>query len=321
MILYIAKRLVMSVFVLLGVTLVTFILMNVVPGDPVLIMLGQDADPVIAAQLRAELGMDRSLVVQYLSFVGNALQGDLGRSYFTGELVTEVVARRFASTAQLALIAYAISVVVGVSIGVVSAINRGKWPDKTLMSLVVLFMAAPAFWVAMILQIIFGLTLEVLPISGLYNPLIPTRFAPWQFYILPCVALGLRFAASCARFTRTAMLDVIGQDYVRTARAKGLNEGVVIGSHAIKNALIPIITLSGAQLGTLMTGAMLTETVFSIPGIGLLTVRSMLDRDLPMLQGCVIYIASVFVITYLFVDILYTVIDPRMRVRSRKAVG
>ena len=319
MIQYILKRLGTAVFVLLGVTLVTFILMNVVPGDPVLVMLGQDAEPEIVERLREELGMNRPLAVQYLSFVGNALRGDLGRSYFTGEPVTELVARRFANTVQLALIAYVVSVIVGISVGVISALKRGKWQDKTLMSIVILFMSAPAFWVAMVLQIIFGLYLEVLPISGFYNPNIPTRFAPWQFYVLPCLALGLRFAASNARFTRTAMLDVIGQDYVRTARAKGLNERIVISSHAIKNALIPIITLSGAQLGTLMAGAMLTETVFSIPGIGLLTVRSMLDRDLPVLQGCVIYIASVFVITYLVVDILYAVIDPRIRVSSRKA--
>ena len=312
MTLYIGKRLLQTFIVLLGITFVTFLLINVVPGDPVLIMMGQRADPAAVERVRHELGMDQPLLVQYFNFIVKAFRFDLGRSYYTKELVTTVLLRRASSTIQVALVSYVVAMVIGVLIGIYSAVKRGKWQDRTLMSLIIVFMSAPAFWVALLLQIVFGLWLRWLPIAGLSTP---------ASYILPCTSLGLRYAATTARFTRTAMLDVIGQDYVRTARAKGLKEFVVVNGHALKNALIPIVTMAGFQLGSLMSGAMLTETVFNIPGIGSLIVESMFKRDLPLLTGGVMYVSMVFVLMNLIVDILYAVIDPRIRVSSKKAVA
>ncbi|MCL1855694.1 MAG: ABC transporter permease [Clostridia bacterium] len=312
MALYIGKRLLQAIIVLIGITFVTFLLINVVPGDPVLIMMGQRADPNAVERMRHNLGMDLPLLQQYGRLIMNTVRFDLGRSYYTKELVTVALARRAAVTLQVALFSYIIAMVVGIITGVYSAVKRGKWQDRTCMSLIVVFMSAPAFWVALLLQIVFGLMLRWLPISGLNSP---------AAYVLPCVSLGLRYAATTARFTRTSMLDVIGQDYVRTARAKGLKEWVVICSHALKNALIPIVTMAGFQLGSLMSGAMLTETVFNIPGIGSLIVDSMSKRDLPLLTGGVIYVSMVFVVMNLIVDVLYAVIDPRIRVSSKKAVA
>ena len=308
---YIIKRLLQTLVVLLGVTLVTFILLNVVPGDPILMMLGQRADMETVARVRHEWGLDKPLPVQYFNFVKNVLHLDFGRSYFTKEEVIVTLTRRAAVTAKVAVLSYLISVAVGITVGVISAVNRGKWIDRALMSVIIIFISAPAFWVALIMQIIFGLRLGWLPIAGLDN---------MKAYILPCVTLGLRYAAESARFTRTSMLDVIGQDYVRTARAKGLQERVVILGHTLKNAMIPIITLSGLQFGSLMGGTMLTETVFNIQGLGKLTVDSMLQRDMPVLQGCILYLATIFVVMNLIVDLLYGVVDPRIRV-SKKAVG
>lgn len=311
MALYIGKRLLQTIIVLLGITFVTFVLIFVVPGNPVLIMMGQRADPAAVARMEHNLGMDLPLLEQYGRFVLNALRFDLGRSYYTKELVTDVLTRRAGITISVALFSYIIAMVVGVVAGIYSAVKRGKWQDRLCMSLIVIFMSAPAFWVALLLQIAFGLMLRWLPISGIASP---------AAYILPCTSLGLRYAAETARFTRTSMLDVIGQDYVRTARAKGLKEVVVIYGHALKNALIPIVTMSGFQLGSLMSGTMLTEKVFNIPGIGSLLVDSMEKRDLPLLIGGVMYVSMVFVIMNLIVDVLYAFIDPRIRVSSKKAV-
>ena len=312
MALYIGKRLLQTIIVLVGITFITFVLIFIVPGDPVLIMMGQRADPAAVARMRHNLGMDLPLMEQYGRFILNAFRFDLGRSYYTRELVTVALARRAGVTVSVALFSYIIAMVVGVIAGVYSAVKRGKWQDRLCMSLIVVFMSAPAFWVALLLQIAFGLMLRWLPISGLASP---------AAYILPCASLGLRYAAETARFTRTSMLDVIGQDYVRTARAKGLKEVVVIYGHALKNALIPIVTMSGFQLGSLMSGTMLTEKVFNIPGIGSLLVDSMVKRDLPLLIGGVMYVSMVFVVMNLIVDVLYAFIDPRIRVSSKKAVA
>ena len=305
---YLLNRLWQTLVVLLGVTLITFILMNVVPGTPVLRMLGQRADEDTVARVEHELGMDQPYHIQYGRFLKGLVQLDLGRSYFRKVPVVDLVSSRFLITAKVALITFAFSVVFGVGIGIIAAVNRGKILDRGLMALAILGISAPSFWVALLLQIIFGLILGWLPISGLDD---------WKSYILPCFALGTRFAATMARFTRTSMRDVSGQDYVRTARAKGLREKSVILQHSFKNALIPVITLSGMQLGGLLCGAILTETVFTIPGIGKLTVDSMMERDLPLLQGCIIYIAIVVVCCNLLVDLSYALIDPRIRVTAK----
>jgi peptide/nickel transport system permease protein len=301
---YILKRLSQTIIVLWGVSLVTFILMNVVPGDPILLMLQKRATVETVERIRREMGLDRPLAEQYLNFVRNALRFDLGRSYFTKEPVTDVLVRRFGVTLRLASLSYAIALLLGISVGVASALQRGKFFDSLTMGGSVLGISAPVFWVAIILQMVFGLRLGWLPISGIKSA---------SSFILPAIALGIRYMASIARVTRTSMLEIINQDYIRTARSKGLTEKVVIIKHALKNALIPIITLAGSELGNLLAGSMLTEWVFAIPGMGKMMVDSILMRDLPMLQGAVLYVAVIFVISNLVVDISYAFIDPRIR--------
>ncbi|MDR3254037.1 MAG: ABC transporter permease [Synergistaceae bacterium] len=304
MIVYILKRLLQTIFVLWGASLVTFILMNVLPGDPVRLMLEKRATPQAVERIRHEMGLDKPKITQYLDFVKNALKLDLGRSYFTREPVMTALSRRFGVTLRLASSAYAIALVLGISIGVLSALQRGRALDSAVRGVAVLGISAPVFWVAIILQMVFGLRLGWFPISGIRSA---------GSFVLPAAALGLRHMASISRVTRTSMLEVISQDYIRTARAKGLAENAVILKHALKNALIPIITLAGTELGDLLTGSMLTEWVFAIPGIGKLMVDSILMRDLPMLQGTVLYVAVVFVLSNLAVDISYAFIDPRIR--------
>lgn len=301
---YILRRLSQTFIVLLGISLVTFILMNVVPGDPVLLMLEKRATAETVERIRHEMGLDKPLAAQYFNFVTKAVQMDLGRSYFTKEPVMTALTRRFGVTLKLASSAYAIALLLGISVGVAAALQRGKAFDSAVMGGAVLGISAPVFWVAIILQMVFGLKLGWLPISGIRAP---------NSFVLPAVALGIRYMASISRVTRTSMLEVISQDYIRTARAKGLAEKIVILKHALKNALIPIITLAGTLLGELLAGSMLTEWVFAIPGIGKLMVDSILMRDLPMLQGTVLYVAVIFVISNLVVDISYAYIDPRIR--------
>ncbi|MDR1482986.1 MAG: ABC transporter permease [Synergistaceae bacterium] len=301
---YILKRLLQTVIVLWGVSLVTFVLMNVVPGDPVLLMLEKRATPEAVERIRHEMGLDRPKTTQYFDFVSKAARLDLGRSYFTKEPVMTALTRRFGVTLRLASSAYAIALLLGISAGVASALQRGGAFDSLVRGGAVIGISAPVFWVAIILQMSFGLRLGWFPISGIRSD--------WSF-VLPAIALGIRYMASISRVTRTSMLEVISQDYIRTARAKGLAERVVILKHALKNALIPIITLAGSELGNLLAGSMLTEWVFAIPGIGKLMVDSILMRDLPMLQGTVLYIAVVFVLSNLTVDISYAFIDPRIR--------
>lgn len=301
---YTLKRLIQTVFVLFGISLATFILINVVPGDPVQVMLEKRADPETIAKVRHELGIDKPLPEQYFNFVKGAVKLDLGKSYFTKEPVTSALSRSFKTTAKLASMSFLLAAVIGITCGVFAAVNRGRPLDSLLMTCAMFGMSAPAFWIAIILQIVFGLKLNLLPLSG---------FDTAACFILPSIALGARYAASIARITRTSMLDVVKQDYIRTARAKGVKENVVILKHALKNAMIPIITLLGTQLGNMLAGSMLIEKVFSISGIGKLAVDSMSNRDLPLVQGAVLYIAVIFVVVNLIVDISYAFIDPRIR--------
>lgn len=304
MISYIAKRIAQTVVVLLGISLITFILLQVVPGDPVALMLDRRADPATIAAVRHTLGLDVSLPKQYLNFVNGVIHLNLGNSYFSQQPVITSLTRAFLVTLRLASISFIFAVVLGISCGITAALHRGRWVDSSLMTLSIFGVSAPSFWIAIILQIIFGLKLNLLPISGIDS---------MAAYILPSIALGTRYAGSIARITRTSMLDVVKQDYIRTARAKGAKKSAVIIHHALKNAMIPIITLVGNELGNMLTGSMLIEKVFSIPGIGKLAVDSMTNRDLPLLEGTVMYIALVFVVVNLLVDISYAFIDPRIR--------
>ena len=301
---YTGKRLLQTIFVLLGISLITFVLLQVVPGDPVALMLEKRADPETIAKVRKELGLDLPYYVQYLNFIKGAIHLDFGTSYFTKEVVTDALIRCFKVTVKLACMSFIFASVIGIPCGIFAAVKRGKGIDTVVMVLSIVGVSAPAFWVAIILQILFGLKLNVLPISGFDTP---------ASYILPSLALGARYAGNIARITRTSMLEVLGQDYIRTAKAKGAMRWAVILKHALKNAMIPIVTLVGTDFGYMLTGSMLIEKVFSIPGIGKLAVDTMSNRDLPLLEGTVMYIAFVFVVVNLIVDVSYAFLDPRIR--------
>ena len=301
---YTGKRLLQTIFLLLGISLITFVLLQVVPGDPVALMLEKRADPETIAKVRKELGLDLPYYVQYLNFIKGAIHLDFGTSYFTKEVVTDALIRCFKVTVKLACMSFIFASVIGIPCGIFAAVKRGKGIDTVVMVLSIVGVSAPAFWVAIILQILFGLKLNVLPISGFDTP---------ASYILPSLALGARYAGNIARITRTSMLEVLGQDYIRTAKAKGAMRWAVILKHALKNAMIPIVTLVGTDFGYMLTGSMLIEKVFSIPGIGKLAVDAMSNRDLPLLEGTVMYIAFVFVVVNLIVDVSYAFLDPRIR--------
>ena len=301
---YTGKRLLQTIFVLLGISLITFVLLQVVPGDPVALMLEKRADPETIAKVRKELGLDLPYYVQYLNFIKGAIHLDFGTYYFTKEVVTDALFRCFKVTVKLACMSFIFASVIGIPCGIFAAVKRGKGIDTVVMVLSIVGVSAPAFWVAIILQILFGLKLNVLPISGFDTP---------ASYILPSLALGARYAGNIARITRTSMLEVLGQDYIRTAKAKGAMRWAVILKHALKNAMIPIVTLVGTDFGYMLTGSMLIEKVFSIPGIGKLAVDAMSNRDLPLLEGTVMYIAFVFVVVNLIVDVSYAFLDPRIR--------
>lgn len=302
---YILSRIWQSVIVLIGVTLVTFILLNVVPGDPVLVMLNKRADAETVERVRHELGLDRPLYVQYIDFISGAVRGDLGESYFQKRPVTEMLNQGFALTFRLGALSLVFSVIFGLLIGTLAALFRGKFLDHFLMFIAMLGISMPIFWLGVLLQILLGLNLGLLPISGMKQP---------GWLVMPVICLGISYGASASRLIRTNMLDALGQDYVRTARAKGVSEFVVVGKHVLKNAAIPIVTLVGMQLRSLLTGAMVIEMVFSLHGLGKIAFSAVTSRDIPIVQGCVAYTAAVYVVINLVVDLLYGVLDPRIRI-------
>lgn len=301
---YLLKRLLQAIGVVLAISMITFFVLKIVPGNPVLLILGERADAQSIAALTKEMGLDQPLLTQYINWLTGMLQGDFGVSYYNGHPVLQDLAEAFVVTGKLAGLAYVLSIVLGVGIGIIAAVKRGSWIDSTLMTIAVFGISAPSFWIAIILQIFISLQWGLLPLSGIEQ-------SGW--FLLPGIALGTRYAASVARITRTSMLEVLSQDYIRTARAKGLKQWTVIIKHALRNALIPIITIAGSDLGNILTGSVLIESVFNIPGVGKLLVDSINKRDLPLLQGGVMYIAVICVIMYLVVDILYAVVDPRIR--------
>ena len=302
---YLLNRIWQSVIVLVGVTLVTFILLNVVPGDPVLVMLNKRADAETVERVRHELGLDRPLHIQYFDFVAHAVQGDLGESYFQKRPVTEMLNQGFALTFRLGALSLVFSVIFGLMVGTLAALFRGRFRDHFLMFIAMLGISMPIFWLGVLLQILLGLNLGWLPISG-------TKAAGWL--VMPVLCLGISYGASASRLIRTNVLDALGQDYVRTARAKGLSEWIVVGKHVLKNAAIPIVTLIGMQLRSLLAGAMVIEMVFSLHGLGRIAFSAVTSRDIPIVQGCVLYTAAVYVIINLIVDLLYGVLDPRIRI-------
>ncbi len=293
-----------------AISAITFFVLNIVPGDPVRIMVGEMADDATVERIREQMGLNDPVHVQYARWLTNMLQGDFGTSYTQSKPVVTLMGQAFLTTARLAGLAYVFALALGLVIGVVAAVNHGKWIDRALMALSILGISAPVFWVAVIFQIVFALTLKWFPLSGIKT---------WQAFVLPVIALGVRYAASIARVTRTSMLDVLSQDFMRTAEAKGVRKWTVIIGHGLRNALIPIITIAGTQLGEILTGSILIESIFMMPGMGKLLLDAINSRDLPLIQGGVMYIAIICVVVYLIVDILYAVVDPRIRLGKEAA--
>jgi ABC-type dipeptide/oligopeptide/nickel transport system permease component len=304
---YVLRRLTGTVPVLLGVTLVVFAMTWLTPGDPVVALLGESAQGISAEareDLRRELGLDQPWPVQYLSYVGGLVQGDLGTSIRSRRPVLVEVTDRLPATAELAIAGLAIAIVLGVSLGVAAALKRRTWVDAAAIAVALIGVSVPVFWSGFLLMMVFSLELGWLPASGRGD---------WRNLILPATTVGVASAAFIARITRGAVLETLGQDYVRTARAKGLRARVVVVRHALRNALLPIVTVVGLQLGSLLGGAVLTETVFAWPGVGRMLVDAIIARDLPLVQGTVLVISLLFILVNLAVDLSYAAINPRVR--------
>ncbi len=300
---FVARRLLLAVPTLLGVLVVVFLLIYVAPGDPVQEMVGERADAETIARLRAELRLDDPLHVQFGHYAAGVVRGDLGRSYITNRPILQDLLERFPMTLQLAGAAMLLAAVTGILIGIVTAQRPGGWLDRIALGGTYLGISFPVYWVGLILILVFAVQLRWLPPSG---------SGGIEYLILPAFALGMRSIAFLARVTRSAMLDVLGSDLVRTARAKGLGERVVVTRHALRNALIPIITVLGLDFGYYLTGSILTETIFSWPGLGRYVVNAITRRDLPAIQGAVLFLSVVFVLVNLVTDLLYAKADPRV---------
>jgi len=303
---YLARRVLAVVPVLFGVTLAVFSMLFLVPGDPVKMMLAEVVtSPDQIAQMRAQLHLDEPLPQQYGRFVANALRGDLGTSIRSRRPVATEIAENVASTAQLALASMAVAIAIGVPLGLLAALFRNTWLDVGSMVVALLGVSMPSFWLGLLMIFVFSLHLAWFPATGGGDLL---------HLVLPSLTLGTIASAIIARLTRSSMLEVLGQDYVRTARAKGLAWWGVVVRHALKNALIPIITIFGLQFGNLLAGAVIVETVFSRPGLGRLIVGGILAKDFPLVQGTVLFVAASYVMINVLVDVAYAFVDPRIRV-------
>jgi peptide/nickel transport system permease protein len=306
MLTYIIRKLFYSLLILFGVITVTFALMYVIPGDPARLMLGQRADVASIEAIRKQLGLDDPLYVQYFRFIGKALQGDLGRSYSSNRDVLKTILETFPATAILAVSSIILSTIIGVLIGVISAVKPYSFRDNISMLFALFGISFPPFAFGLIMALVFGSLLKWFPISGYLNNGI-------IYLVLPMLTLALRPLAIIARLTRSSMLDVLGQDYVRTARAKGIGYWKVIIKHALRNALNPVVTTVSAWLAGLLGGAFFIEYIFNWPGIGLLAINSILSLDFPMIQGTVLFTAVIFIIINMLVDIVYAFLDPKVK--------
>lgn len=302
---YIVRRVIAAVPTLFLITLLVFSMLHLVPGDPAAIFLGENrSTPELLAQVRADMGLDRPLHQQYLSFIGGIVTGDLGRSLTNKRAVSREIASRLPPTIELTVAALAIAVVFGVGLGVLSALKHNTWVDSLAMMVALVGVSMPVFWSSLLLIFFFSVQLQWFPAFGEGSV---------SRLVLPAVALGLVSAATLARLVRSSMLDVLSQDYVRTAVAKGVRPHVVIWRHALKNALIPTITVIGIQFGTLLSGTVITETIFGRLGIGRYYVESLLSKDFPVVQSLTLLIAVAYVTINLLVDVSYSFVDPRIR--------
>ncbi|HLS47581.1 MAG TPA: ABC transporter permease [Gemmatimonadales bacterium] len=300
---FLALRLALLVPTLLGVLVVTFLLLYVAPGDPVQAMVGERADAATIERMRAELRLDDPLPVQFARYTGQVLRGDLGQSYITGRPIVQDLIERFPATLRLAGSAMFFAALLGISIGVYGAWRPGSWGDRASAMLAYAGVSFPVYWVGLLLILLFAVTLRWFPPSG---------YGGIAFLVLPAVTLGMRSVAFLSRMTRAAMQEVLRSDFVRTARAKGVREGPVVLSHALRNALLPIVTVLGLDFGSYLTGSILTETIFSWPGVGRYVLTAIEKRDLPAVQGSILFLSFVFVLVNLITDLVYAKVDPRV---------
>ena len=305
---FIVRRILQTIPVLFGVIVITFILMYMVPGDPVVSMVGERYDEETIHKLRKELHLDDSLPRQFVHYVSNVMRGDFGKSFITGGSVSEELLIKFPNTLMLAVASMIIAIITGLTMGIVSSLRPQSILDKITMLFALAGISAPVFWVGLMLVLFIGVFLRWLP---------PTGFGGIEYIILPAITLGLRSAAYLARLTRATMLDVLNQDYIRTARMKMLPEWEVILKHGFPNILIPIITVIGTDFGSYLSGAVLTESIFGWPGIGRYALEAILKRDFPVIQGTVLFMALMFILANLLVDIFYGIVDPRMRIEGK----
>lgn len=298
------KRLSGLIIVVFGVLLLTFLLIHLVPGDPIEVMLGDSATQADRAQLRAELGLDQTLVQQFGLYLGKLAQADFGKSIHSKTPIIELIKTRFPATLKLAALALLIGIGLGIPLGIYAALNAGQWQDLVVTLISVRLSAMPAFWLGPLLMLLFAVWLGWLPVSGMESP---------SAIVLPALSLGLGLSAILTRMTRSSLLEVLSDDFIRTARAKGLTESSVILGHALRAALLPIITIVGLQMGSLLAGTVITETIFSWDGIGRLLVESIEQRDYPVTQACVLLVALSYVVVNQCTDLVYRLADPRVR--------
>ena len=300
---FLLVRILLLLPTLFGVLVVTFLLLYVAPGDPVQAMVGERADSATIARLRAELRLDDPVPVQFGRYVGRVVRGDLGRSYITNRPIISDLMQRFPATLKLAGAAMLFATLLGISIGVLGAWKSGSWADRLFALLAYTGVSFPVYWVGLLLILVFAVTLRWLPASG---------YGGLAFLVLPAVTLGMRSVAFLARMTRAAMQEILRSDFIRTARAKGLGELPVVLSHGLRNALLPVVTVIGLDFGSYLTGSILTETIFSWPGVGRYVLTAIEKRDLPAVQGSILFLSFVFVLVNLITDLVYAKVDPRV---------
>ena len=306
MLVFLVRRILSAIPVVVGVSITVFLMIHLIPGDPAELIAGIEATQEDVENVRQALDLDEPLPVQYLNFVGRALTGDFGDSFRTGRPVVQEIGFRYVNTLFLALVAIAFSLVVGIVSGIVTAVYRDGVVDNVVLVTSLIGISMPTFFLGLVLMLLFSVYLGLLPLTGAGS---------WQHVVLPAITLGTANAAIISRIMRSSLIETLGQDHVRTARAKGLTEFVVINRHAVRTALIPVVTIAGLQAGYLLGGAVVTETVFAWPGIGRLVVQSINARDFPVVQAAVLLLALTFVLINLLTDILYRLLDPRIEVQ------
>ncbi len=302
---YIIKRILIAIPVLIGVMLIIFLLLNVVPGDPITLMMREHIKPDLIERMRVQMGLDDPVLVRFVTYLTNAVRGDFGISYKLNRNVTDLIVNAFPHTLRLSIFAALIAWMIGIPAGIISAIKKSTYIDRLFMSFSLMGVSMPVFWAALMLQYVFAFKLKLLPVSG---------YETWKHLLMPAIVLGWSSAGTIARLTRSSLLEIMKNDFVRTARAKGLREMAVVVGHALKNAMLPVVTMMAIQVASLLSGAVITESVFGIPGIGRLAVNSIQNRDMPLLQGTVVFTTILIIAGNLIADILYSVIDPRIRV-------